>query len=99
MNVDPLPTEFGLAQNFPNPFNPTTTITYQLPHASDVTLNIFNALGQHVRTLVNGVQEPGFYEQYWDGCDESGQQVSSGIYFYRLTAGEFSRTKRMVLMK
>ncbi|UCE19655.1 MAG: T9SS type A sorting domain-containing protein [Gemmatimonadota bacterium] len=107
MHAAPLPAHFSLAQNFPNPFNPTTTITYQLPTESNVTLTLFNTVGQHVRTLVQGIQEPGCHKQHWDGRDESGRNVPTGIYFYRLTAArtspehrvDFSQTKRMILIK
>jgi hypothetical protein len=105
---DLLPQEYTLSQNYPNPFNPETSIDYQVPETANMTLAIFNTLGQRVRTLVNTLQEPGSYTCRWDGCNESGEPVSSGIYFYRLRAGGtssrdnqggFSQTKRMVLMR
>ena len=97
-----VPQEYALFQNCPNPFNPTTSIQYSvvsdqtLPH---VSLKIYNILGQEVRTLVDDVKEPGHYKVIWDGRDNRGRELSSGVYFYRLTAGEFSATKGMVLMK
>ena len=97
-----VPAEYSLSQNYPNPFNPTTSIQYSVvsdqsrPH---LTLKIFNLLGQEVRTLVDGAKEPGYHTVTWDGRDDSGQEVASGVYFYRLTAGNFADTKRMVLMK
>jgi uncharacterized protein (DUF3820 family) len=97
-----IPTGYSLAQNYPNPFNPTTSIQYSVirdqspPH---VTLKIYNLLGQEVRTLVNEIQEPGYYIVTWDSKDNEGRQAASGVYFYRLTAGNFTATKRMVLMK
>ncbi|MFQ5582971.1 MAG: FlgD immunoglobulin-like domain containing protein [Calditrichia bacterium] len=95
-----LPDKFALLQNYPNPFNPTTTIKYQLPISSEVRLEIYNMLGQKIRTLVDETMKPGYYEVVWDGRNSHGQQVSSGIYFYRFTAGEdFIRTNKMILMK
>jgi hypothetical protein len=95
----PVPTEYGLAQNYPNPFNPETTIEYQLPESGDITLVVYNTLGQVVRTLVAEHQEAGYYAVRWDGRNQTGNAVSSGMYFYRLTSDDYSRTMRMVLMK
>ncbi len=99
----PLPKSFSLAQNYPNPFNPSTVIRYSLPVARQkrlaVSLKIYNILGQEVRSLVEEKQAPGYYEVKWDGKDEGGNPVSSGIYFYRLNAGGFSNAKRMVLLR
>ncbi|UCE20014.1 MAG: T9SS type A sorting domain-containing protein [Gemmatimonadota bacterium] len=97
-----VPTEFHLSQNYPNPFNPSTDIRYQIADnrsAVHTTLKIYNILGQAVRTLVDEVKEPGYYEVTWDGLDEEGHEISSGIYFYRLQSGDFTATRRMVLMK
>jgi hypothetical protein len=93
------PDAFGLFQNHPNPFNPETEISYNLPHDSYVTLTIFNIVGQEVKTLVDGFQDAGHKSIRWDGKDNDGNKVSSGIYFYRIQAGEYSQTKRMVLLK
>ena len=91
---------FILEQNYPNPFNPETTIHYELPKTSKVVLRIYNTLGQEVRKLVNERQPAGAYQMSWDGRDEGGKQVSSGIYFYQLKAGNsFLETKKMVLMR
>jgi flagellar hook assembly protein FlgD len=98
-NNSDIPTEFSLHQNYPNPFNPTTTITYALPKKEDVTLTIFNSLGRKIRTLVNEQQVAGNYEIKWDGTDDNGKAVPSGIYFYQLKAGTFTETKKMTLMK
>jgi hypothetical protein len=97
-NLD-IPTDFSLHQNFPNPFNPTTTITYELPKAVDVTLTIFNSLGRKVRTLESKQQAAGSYTVEWNGTDDSGNAVTSGIYFYQLKAGSFVEVKKMTLMK
>ena len=118
-----LPTEFALAQNFPNPFNPTTTIYYAIPstgqrgqsreqrakngeegadsepYALRTTLKIYNILGQEVRTLVDEPENAGYYTIGWDGKNGSGIPVPSGVYFYQLTSGNFSQTKKMLLMK
>ncbi len=100
--VDPLveiPTRFGLEQNYPNPFNPTTVISYQLSAVSNVKLVIYNTLGQQVRTLVSGSQNTGSYTVQWDGRSDLGEKVASGMYLYRITAGSFVQTKKMMLMK
>jgi len=94
-----LPTEFALRQNAPNPFNPSTSISYDLPRASNVQLEIYNVLGQKVRTLVSGYQEAGSQSIIWDGADNTGSSVASGVYFYRINAGEFNATKKMMMLK
>jgi len=94
-----LPAGFALSQNYPNPFNPMTGIEYALPRASHVELTILNQLGQTVATLVEGVRSAGRYTVYWDGRDDSGGRVASGVYLYRLRAGEFVQTKTMLLLK
>ncbi|MDA0746102.1 MAG: PKD domain-containing protein [bacterium] len=94
-----LPTAFGLDQNHPNPFNPVTTITYQLPESGDVALVIYNVLGQQIRTLLHEVRVAGYYHAVWDGKDAFGNQVSSGVYFYRLVSNGHMQTKRMLLLK
>jgi hypothetical protein len=94
-----LPTTFALQQNFPNPFNPETFIEYQLPTRVDVSLKIFNALGQHVRTLAQGWQEAGVYKVKWDGRDGKGRALSTGIYLFQLKAGEFSMTRKMAYLR
>ncbi|UCE19121.1 MAG: choice-of-anchor D domain-containing protein [Gemmatimonadota bacterium] len=97
-----IPTGYNLGQNYPNPFNPTTDISYHISHGRasvPITLKIYNILGQHVRTLVDDVQEPGDYTVTWDGKDDLGTDVSSGIYVYRLAAATFSASKKMALLK
>ncbi len=95
----PLPNEISLSQNYPNPFNPTTEMEYALPETREVRLTIFNVLGQTVRNLVSGTQEAGYHKVIWNGCDNSGKQVPSGTYFYRLEAGDFSQSMKMVMLK
>lgn len=95
-----LPSDFKLYQNYPNPFNPTTTISWQLPVASQVELTIYNLLGQKIRTLVDGRQPAGFHQVEWDGRDDAGRQVASGVYFYRLTTVDgFRQSRKMLLLK
>ncbi len=94
-----IPREFSLRQNYPNPFNPNTRIELALPQACQVTLEIFNVLGQKVRTLVNGQMSAGNHSVEWNSTDDRGRQVSSGIYLYRLTAGDYLETRKMVLLK
>ena len=93
------PAKFELAQNFPNPFNPTTDITFSIDRAANVDLSIYNMLGQKVRTLTTGSKVAGTHVLRWDGRDESGSSVSTGIYLYTLTDGSTSITKKMALMK
>ena len=92
------PASFELAAAYPNPFNPSTTIGYALPQAADVRLDIYNVMGQRVRTLVAAHQPAGYYAVEWKATDDSGHTLSSGVYFYRLQAGAFRSTKRMLLM-
>jgi uncharacterized protein YdaL len=93
-STDLLPHALTLLQNFPNPFNPTTTIRYELPHASHVSLIVFNTIGQEVTTLVDAVEEPGYKSVQFDAS-----HLSSGIYFYRLTAGSFTSVKKLMLLR
>ncbi len=99
LNVETTPTEFALLQNFPNPFNPETTIKYNLAEGSDVHLRIYNIVGQVVRTLVGERQSAGRYQVQWNGTDDRGMPVSSGIYFYQVSAGKFQDVKRLMLLK
>ena len=99
VEMETLPEVYALGFNYPNPFNPETTIKYALPQASDVELVIYNSLGQVVRTLVNERQGAGRYAFTWDAANDRGQAVSSGIYLYRLQAGEFAKVRKMLLLK
>ncbi len=107
-DVAKLPLVYGLSQNYPNPFNPATTITVDIPgeeaNGSDeakvlTNLSIFDVRGRLVRILVDKELSPGRYRVTWDGKDANGREVSSGIYFYRVNAGNFSSTRKMTLMK
>ena len=99
-----VPKTTALLANYPNPFNPETWIPYQLAQPSEVTVHIYAADGSRVRTLALGYQDAGLYKNrsqaaYWDGRNEFGETVASGLYFYTLTAGEFSATRRMLILK
>ena len=93
------PQVFALMQNYPNPFNPTTNIAYRIANAVDVKLTIFNVLGQEIIRLVDEYQKAGRYELLWDGHDTNGKLISSGIYFFRLQAGDFVKTHKMIFIK
>jgi hypothetical protein len=94
-----VPQDFSLSQNYPNPFNPSTVISFQLPIASHVKLAIYNTTGQLVRTLIDGEKAAGRYQIEWDGKNELGAQVSSGVYFYTMQAGSYKATMKMIAMK
>nr|NIM98287.1 T9SS type A sorting domain-containing protein [candidate division Zixibacteria bacterium] len=93
------PESFSLSQNYPNPFNPQTQIKYALPEDCDVKLTIYNLLGQKVRVLVDEHQSAGYKRVHWDGKDERGHDLASGIYFCKIRAGEFTDAKKMILIK
>ena len=94
VEVNLLPTEYALDQNFPNPFNPSTVIQYQIPQPGKVILNIYDMLGREVRTLVNEFQQNGTHSVTFDAL-----HLSSGVYFYRIQSGSFIETKKMLLLK
>jgi predicted nucleotidyltransferase len=89
-----LPSEFRLSQNYPNPFNPSTTIRYDVPGAARVTLRVYDMLGREVAVLVDENKARGAYEVKWDGGT-----LATGVYLYRLTAGEFDHVRKMLLIK
>jgi hypothetical protein len=94
-----VPTVYALSQNFPNPFNPTTTIEYSIPEAGNVELVIYNMAGQKVRTLINESQSASFYKVVWDGRNSMGENVGAGLYIYKLISGDFSKMQKMTLIK
>ena len=96
-----VPTEFSLKQNYPNPFNPSTSIEYIIPEGKSghVRIDVYDLRGGLVKTLVEQAVQPGIYSTVWDGRDEFGKQVSSGIYMYRLRAGNVVKSNKMMLMK
>lgn len=104
-NANPeLPEVFSLSQNYPNPFNPATTIKFQLPEKNGTAtvrtvLRVYDILGRLVRTIVDEDMSPGFYTKQWDGLNDNSVGISSGVYFYSITAGDFRNTKKMLLLK
>ena len=99
LKTEEAPLVFSLSQNAPNPFNPETIISYSLPQSEQVKLVIYNVLGQQIRTLVNAFKPAGRYRVVWNSKDDFGHSVSSGIYFYQITAGEFLDTRKMLILK
>jgi hypothetical protein len=103
VNTEPsdnrIPQKFSLNQNYPNPFNPETAIEYQIAHPEDVEISIMNLQGQKVKTLVQNFQNAGSYTIHWDGKNESGQPVTSGVYTCRFKAGDFVEVKKMLLLR
>jgi hypothetical protein len=96
---DGLPVEFALDNNYPNPFNPSTNIEYSVPRSAHVEIAIFNVTGQRVRTLVDADKAAGKYTVVWDGTNEGGGRVASGMYFYRMSAGDYVKSRKMILLK
>ena len=94
-----LPEEFALHKNYPNPFNPVTTLRYDLPQNSMVNIKVFDMLGREVKTLVNQVQDAGFKSIIWNATNNIGQPVGAGIYLYQIQAGDYIQNKKMVLLK
>ena len=99
-----IPKKTTLLPNYPNPFNPETWIPYHLAHAADVTLTIYDTKGAMVRQLDLGYQSEGYYTArakvvYWDGCNENGESVASGVYLYQLRAEDYTALRRMVIVK
>jgi|ETNmetMinimDraft_8_1059916.scaffolds.fasta_scaffold00612_4 hypothetical protein len=94
-----IPDVFALHQNYPNPFNPVTNIRYDIPENSHVKMVVYDILGRQVRTLVNRDHDPGFYDVLWDGRNDRGEQISSGVYFYQINAGTFHKNAKMIVVK
>jgi flagellar hook assembly protein FlgD len=90
---------YQLINNYPNPFNPTTTLRYDLPEQGHVRITIYDKLGREVKTLINQTQDAGYKSVIWDATNDYGKPVSAGIYLYQIQAGEFVNTKKMVLLK
>jgi hypothetical protein len=99
LSGSPLPKEFALEQNYPNPFNPKTTIRYALPTQAQVSLKVYNLLGQEIKRLVDEVQEAGYKSVEWSSTNNNGMAVASGVYFYRLQAGDFVQVRKMMVLK
>jgi len=94
-----LPDVYALHQNYPNPFNPITTLRYDLPEQSMVNIIIYDLLGRQIRTLINQTQDAGFKSVIWNATNDHGKPVSAGVYLYKIQAGEFVQTRKMVLLK
>jgi len=95
----PVPKVFALYQNYPNPFNPRTVIRYQLPQPGKVSIQIYNILGQMVKTLIDENMEAGYHRAIWDGRNQHGIGMASGVYFYRIEAGKYHDVKKMLILK
>ena len=94
-----IPTVYALKDNYPNPFNPVTTLRYDLPENGLVNITIYDMLGREVKTLINQAQDAGYRSLIWDATNDYGKPVSAGIYLYQIQAGEYMQTKKMVLLK
>jgi flagellar hook assembly protein FlgD len=94
-----MPKEFVLHQNYPNPFNPITSLRYDLPNDGLVNITVYDMMGRAVITLVNGSQTAGFKSIQWNSTNDRNEPVSAGLYLYTIQAGEFSQTRKMVLLK
>ena len=94
-----IPVEYQLDQNYPNPFNPTTTIRFDIPRQGRVSIQVFSLLGQRMRVLIDEEKEAGRYAVVWDGRDDGGRLVPSGVYFYRMAGEDFLRSRKLVLLK
>ena len=98
-NMDQFLNSFDIYPNYPNPFNPVTTLQYVLPENAMVNIIIYDMMGRQVKTLVNGSQTVGYKSIQWNATNNAGQPVSAGIYLYTIQAGDFRQTKKMVLLK
>jgi len=99
VNAPDIPRQYALHSSFPNPFNPLATIGFDLPRSQHVRLTVYTVAGRRVTSLIDERRAAGRHEVVWDGHDDHGRQIPSGVYFYRIEAGQFSDTKRMVLVK
>ena len=98
-DVSFIPKEHRLYDAYPNPFNPVTTVQYDLTQQSHVTITIYDMLGKKIKTLINEVQDAGYRSVIWDATNDYGEVVSTGIYLYQIQADEYAHTKKMVLVK
>jgi hypothetical protein len=94
-----VPEEYRLAQNYPNPFNPSTTISYELPRDGLVSISVIDLAGRHVASLVSGEQRSGIHSIGWNSKNDMGQMVSAGMYYYTIQSGDFTQTRKMILLK
>jgi len=98
-DYQPIPNVYILGQNHPNPFNPVTTIRYDLPEDAMVNITIYDMIGRRIKTLIKNEQATGYRTVVWDGCNDAGLPVSPGLYLYTIKAGNYVQTKKMVLLK
>ena len=98
-NFDYIPTDYFLKQNYPNPFNPITTLVYELPEDSFVDVTVYDILGNVVNNLINTNQSSGYKSVQWDATNNQGETVSAGVYIYKIQAGDFVDTKKMIFLK
>ncbi len=98
-NVIAVPDEFALQKNYPNPFNPATTIQYDIPIEAEVLLVVYDILGRHVKTLINTTQTAGYKSIKWNGTNDQGETISTGVYFYHLQTSGYSKVRKMALLK
>jgi flagellar hook assembly protein FlgD len=94
-----LPHNFSLYQNHPNPFNPITTLRYDIPQVINVNIAIYDMMGRQVKTLVNGIQSAGHKSVQWNSTNNQGKPVSAGVYLYKIQVGDFVDTKKMILLR
>jgi len=99
VNKKSIPEQFSLKNPYPNPFNPVTTLSYELPEDAKVNITIFDMMGRKISTLVSSQQSAGYKSIKWNATNNQGQPVSAGVYLYTIEAGEFRQTKKMVLLK
>ena len=99
ISQDNIPARYSLGEAYPNPFNPATTISYEIPNDEYVSIDIYNLMGGHIKSLVSMNQHPGYKTIEWNATNDYGQPVSAGMYIYTIQAGEFRQTKKMVLLK
>ena len=99
LHSESTPSKFNLSPNYPNPFNPVTNISFELPRSSRVSITIYNMLGQEIRTLLKEDQEAGFHSVQWDGRNEAGIRVSTGVYICRMKAGNYVKSIKMLLLQ
>jgi flagellar hook assembly protein FlgD len=96
---NPIPDTYHLFQNYPNPFNPVTTFRYNLPEDELVNITIYDIIGRQIKTLINSSQTAGYKSIQWNATNSTGQSVSAGVYLFKIQAGNFIQTKKMVLLK
>ena len=97
--INQLPHAFNLYNYYPNPFNPITTLRYDIPENSHVTITIYDMLGRQVKTLINQTQNPGYKSIIWDATNDYGKTMGAGVYLYQIHTGKFTQTKKMILLK